>query len=102
MGIAHTPSAKSVGDKLCEAGDYVQVVVFGVAKAKLYNTAGVGDPVAVSPVKGKVQQAYGHSHALTSGAASTEVDLLEVVGKCLSDGGVADSVVDIFVNPIAA
>ena len=52
IGIVHTPAAKAVGDQAATRGNYVPIVVKGIAQALSSGSKEVGDPVMASGTKG--------------------------------------------------
>ena len=72
IGIVHTPTGMDVGDQVATSGDYVQIVLSGVAKALSAGAIGVGDPVVPSESTGRapggnwvsmVAQSTSHYHS---------------------------------------
>ena len=52
IGIVHTPAAKAVGDQAATSGNYVPIVVKGIAQALSSGSIEVGDPVMASGTRG--------------------------------------------------
>ncbi len=72
IGIVHTPADMDVGDQVATSGDYVSIVLSGIAKALSAGAISVGDPVVPAENTGRapggnwvsrVAQSTSHYHS---------------------------------------
>ena len=87
IGIVHTPPAMDVGGVLASAGQFVPVVVQGIAKTHSSETIGIGVPVTPS---GSIASSVARVKPAREGDP--------VVGRCLSSATTANENVDILVD----
>ena len=48
IGIVHTPANRDVGDSMASSGEYVPIVVLGIAKALSTGSMAIGEPLIAS------------------------------------------------------
>ncbi len=93
VGIVHTSAGKQVGDVMATAGQPVPIVVRGIAKALSGGGLNIGDPVASSATRLTVP-GKGRVAAVVSPSAGNP----DILGKCLTQGTIANRVIDVLVN----
>ena len=96
IGIVHTPRAKSVGEQVASATDFVPVVVQGLAKALALLDVGVGDSVTPE-IPSEDPEEDSRSRVKK---ATTQID--PIVGRCVSAEPVTEEsenrVIDLLVD----